>query len=157
MKRNNLAIIGIGNEIMGDDGIGPAILRTLSRESLPEEIDLIDGGTGGMSLLHTMKDYDRVVFIDSGDFGGIPGEIKVFTPDVAHSVKKMRRYSLHEADLMEIIRLSQRVGEAPEIIIVIIIQPKKIEMNTSLSPELAAAVHRGAKEVISQMKKIMVE
>jgi len=157
MKKKNLAVIAVGNELMGDDGIGPAILNALSGESLPEGVDLIDGGTGGMSLLHVIKDYNRVIFIDSGDFGGVPGEIRVFTPKDVHSIKKMCRYSLHEVDLAEIIHISQKIGEAPGIMVIVAVQPRRIEINTSLSPEIIDAVPQAVKEVISQIKRIRVE
>jgi len=157
MKKKNLAVIAVGNELMGDDGIGPAILNALFREPLPEGVDLIDGGTGGMSLLHIMKDYNRVIFIDSGDFGGAPGEIRVFTPRDVHSIKKMRRYSLHESDLIEIIHISQKIGEAPEIITIVVVQSGKIGINTSLSSEVINAVPRAVREVISQIKRMKVE
>ncbi|MEA1994092.1 MAG: hydrogenase maturation protease [Euryarchaeota archaeon] len=140
MKKKNLAIIAIGNELMGDDGIGPAVLHALSEHSLPEDVDLIDGGTGGFSILHIIKDYDRVLLIDSGDFGGSPGELKIFGPKEANSVKKVQRYSLHDADLMEIIRVSEKLGECPEEIHIMAVQPKKVEMGRSLSPQVEKAV-----------------
>jgi len=153
MKKNNLAVIAIGNELMGDDGVGPVILKILSEKDIPESVDLIDGGTGGISLLHIVKNYGKVIFIDCADFGGAPGEIRVFTPLEINSVKEMRRYSLHEVDLMEVIRLSQKIGEAPEHILLIAVQPKRVNMNMRLSLEVATAIPQAVKEVISQIKK----
>lgn len=140
MKKKNLAIIAIGNELMGDDGVGPAVLHLLSENRLPEDVELIDGGTGGFSVLHIIKDYDRVILIDSGDFGGAPGELKVFGPKDVNSVKNVQRYSLHDADLMEVIRVSEELGECPKEIHIIAVQPKKVEMGRSLSPQVAKTV-----------------
>jgi hydrogenase maturation protease len=150
-----VAVIAIGNELMSDDGVGPCVLKRLSAESLPESVDLIDGGTGGISLLHIIKDYAKVIFIDCADFGGVPGEVKVFSPENVHSLKTVR-YSLHEADLMEVIRLSKKIREAPETLVIIAIQPKRIEIGLSLSEEITAAVPQILREVISQTKKMIL-
>jgi hydrogenase maturation protease len=128
------AVIAVGNELMSDDGVGPCVLKTLSAESLPESFDLIDGGTGGMSLLHIIKDYNQVIFIDCADFGGVPGAVKVFSPEEVHSLKTVR-YSLHEADLREVIQLSKKIQKVPETMVIIAIQPKRIEIGLPLSEE----------------------
>lgn len=151
-KRKDIGVIAVGNELMGDDGIGPAVLDALKREQLPRSVDLIHGGTGGVSLLHLMKDYSTVIFIDSAEFGGDPGKIKVFTPSDVASTKEVTGLSLHETDLIKVIRLSQELGEAPETIVIVAVQPKQITMKDSLSPEVASAVPCAVRKVLSQIE-----
>jgi hydrogenase maturation protease len=152
MKKKT-AVIAIGNELMGDDGVGPAVLCALEGH-VPEGVECIDGGIGGFSLLHSIKEYDRVIFIDSGDFGGVPGEIKVFAPEEALSKKEMQRYSLHEADLLEILNISKKLGEAPEIIRVVTVQPKTITMGAPLSLSVRDAIPYVVKRIIEEIEKM---
>ncbi|MBU7013898.1 MAG: hydrogenase maturation protease [Theionarchaea archaeon] len=148
-----IAVIALGNELMGDDGAGPAVLKALQRESLPPGVDVIDGGTGGMALLHVIKDYAHVIFIDCVDFGGIPGEVRVFLPEEVRSLRGIE-YSLHQLDLMEVITLSQRIGEAPEIMQIIAVQPEKIEPATTVSERVSAAIPLVVEEILREISKI---
>ena len=151
MKKKRIAVIAIGNELMGDDGIAGAVLNALSKEKTSQNVDLVDGGTGGISLIHMIRKYKKVIFIDSGDFGGNPGEIKIFTHEEAVSTKETMRYSLHEGDLLKLIHLSKEIGEAPESVKIVAIQPKKIELNTTLSPELINAIP----EIVRDIKSLL--
>jgi len=71
-----MAVIGIGNPLMRDDGAGLSVIDLLSRE--PKNVAIVDAGTGGMMLLHILPDLDVAVIVDAVDFGGKPGEIRTF-------------------------------------------------------------------------------
>ena len=76
------AVIGVGNDLMGDDSIGPHVVRALMKKrTLPPDIELIDEGRGGMRLVHHMKEMDRILLIDAADVGEAPGDFKVFRPE----------------------------------------------------------------------------
>jgi len=129
-----IAIIGIGNPMMSDDGIGPRLIAEL--EGSVPGVDLIDMGTGGMQLVHVLAGYDSVLIIDSADMGLSPGESRVLSPDDVVSFKETRAYSLHDWDLMRSIEISRELGEAPEHILILAIQPGCLEMREGLSPEV---------------------
>ncbi|MBU7032574.1 MAG: hydrogenase maturation protease [Theionarchaea archaeon] len=143
-----LAIITVGNEYMGDDGAGPAVFKALSAFSLPDHVELIDGGTGGMTILHIIRKYESVILVDCADFGGIPGDIILFSPENVLSMKSLT-YSLHDMDLMKIIDISRTLGEAPSTILIVAIQPNHITFNSALSPEVAAAIPRAVQHILS--------
>ena len=109
------AIIGIGNPLMGDDGAGIATLDLLKerKADLPADLDYIEMGTGGINLVHVLADYDKVVILDAGQFGGAPGEVRKFQPEDVHSIKT-QGYSLHDWDLFTSLEISKRMGELPE-------------------------------------------
>ncbi|MCK5038275.1 MAG: hydrogenase maturation protease [Thermoplasmata archaeon] len=117
------AIIGIGNPLMGDDGAGIAVLNKLKgrKSELPEDIDYVEMGTGGINLVHVIADYDRVVIIDAAQFGGQPAEVRKFRPDEVQTLKT-QGYSLHDWDLFTSLDISKRMGELPEEIWVISVQ-----------------------------------
>ena len=72
MKTPRTRVIGLGSPIMGDDGFGLAVLARLEeRWELPEDVELVDGGTWGMTLLPTIEDSDHVLFIDAINTGAV--------------------------------------------------------------------------------------
>ena len=71
-------VIGLGSPIMGDDGFGLAVLARLGeRWRIPEDVELVDGGTWGMTLLPTIEDSDHVLFVDAINTGSAPGTVTV--------------------------------------------------------------------------------
>lgn len=152
----NTAVIGLGNRLISDEGIGVHLVRILKErqpaglceEQFPE-VDFIDAGTGGMSILHIIAGRDKVVFIDSAKMGHSPGTIKRFLPAQAESVKKMTHLSLHETDLLQIIEMSKRLGQRPEQIVIFGIEPEKVEPGEKLSNTLS----RNISEYIALISK----
>ena len=122
-----VGVIGVGNSLMADDGIGLLVLdRLKERYGGRDDIEFIPLATGGMDLLHVLPGLDIAVIIDAGDFGGKPGDHQVFSPEEVVSVKPIRGYSLHELDIMRVLKLSKEMGEAPDEIYLMAIQPEKV-------------------------------
>lgn len=141
------AVIGIGNPMMSDDGIGPRVVSEF--EDPVRGVDLIDMGTGGMQLVHVLAVYDSVVIVDSAEMGLSHGEFRLFSPDEVVSLKKTRAYSLHDWDLLRSIEISRELGEAPQSIRILAVQPASVDMGHGLSPE----VERGIPRYVEELKR----
>jgi hydrogenase maturation protease len=133
-----LLIVGLGNVLLGDDGLGVAAVERLKQDfDLPEGVSAIDGGTLGLSLLPLLQSARRVILVDAIAADAKPGSlVRLEGDDVAHAAA--HRLSPHQvgvADLLDGLRL---LGGMPEEIILLGIVPEKIE----LSLESSAAVHR---------------
>lgn len=144
---SRVAVIGIGNPVMGDDGIGPRLVSEL--EESVSGVDLIDMGTGGMQLVHVLAQYGTVVIIDSADMGLRPGDSKLFSPEEVVSLKETRSYSLHDWDIIRSIEISRELEEVPERILILAVQPASLEMGERLSPEVEQGIPRYVAEVMS--------
>ncbi|PLY04908.1 MAG: hypothetical protein C0624_05115, partial [Desulfuromonas sp.] len=68
-------IIGVGNPLCGDDGVGVALVERLRAADLPHGVELLDGGLGGLSLIDYFADVEQVILVDAVDFGAAAGEI----------------------------------------------------------------------------------
>ncbi|TFH35243.1 MAG: hydrogenase maturation protease [Dehalococcoidia bacterium] len=147
-----MAIIGIGNPMMADDGIGPRLISEL--EGLDPCVDLIDMGTGGMQLVHVLAAYDSVIIVDSADMGLSPGESRVFSPGEVVSLKVTRAYSLHDWDLMRSIEISRELGEAPERILILAVQPGSLDMREGLSPEVERGIPAYIEEIGESLRTL---
>jgi len=141
MPRPPIAIIGVGNYLMCDEGVGIHAVSALRELDWPEDVEIIDGGTPGVALLHLIEGRELAIIIDCADFGGNPGEIKTFDPD------KLQRddhaeISLHATDLLSALALARTTGNYPKKIVIVGIQPKEIKMGTKLSEQGRDAIEK---------------
>lgn len=134
-------VIGLGNPLMADEGIGTLLVDELSKLAaagkLPSDnIEYYDGGCGGMYLLHVIAERKKAILIDCCIMGTKPATIRRFTPDDVNSIKKMTHLSLHEVDILKVIELAEQIGQCPDQIVIFGIEPVVIEQRMNLSPEL---------------------
>ncbi|MFA5783537.1 MAG: hydrogenase maturation protease [Phycisphaerae bacterium] len=136
--KNEIAVVGLGNTIMADEGIGCVIAEVLSKgQAKYPGVEFIEAGCGGINLLHIMAERKKVIIIDCAIMGTEPGKIKRFTPEQAQSVKKLAHFSLHEVDVMKVIEMARRLNQCPEEIIIFGIEPQKVEHGRELSDVLS--------------------
>ncbi len=126
---------------MGDDAIGPLLLQNLQSSKLfDDRVSFFDGGTGGMALVHDLAKLDTALIVDAGDFGGNPGEFRIFSPDQLISVKTLSGFSVHEWDLIKSIEISRIMEELPESLYIMVIQPQIIACQSNLSKILVSQI-----------------
>jgi len=135
-------VMGIGNILRGDDGIGAAVIDALQGDALPEHIDLLDAGTPGFELVLIMQDYDYVVVVDAADMGYEPGEWRMFTPDEVklQAGDLYLRGTLHYAGLAEALNLGEALGTLTAKIDIIGVQPATIDWQQGLSDPVAMTI-----------------
>ena len=139
-------VIGLGNPLMADEGVGIVLIEELAKQAaagtLPsEDVEYHDGGTGGMYLLHSIAERQKVILIDCCLMGTEPGTLKRFTPDDVNSVKQMAHLSLHEVDILNVIKMAKQIGQCPDEIVIFGIEPVKIEPQMHLNDTLGAKIH----------------
>ena len=123
---------------MADEGIGVTLIEELGKLAaagkLPSEnVEYLDGGCGGMYLLHSIAERSKVILIDCCLMGTEPGTIRRFTPDDVNSVKQMAHLSLHEVDILKVIELAKQIGQCPDEIVIFGIEPVKIQPQMHLN------------------------
>jgi hydrogenase maturation protease len=146
-------VLGLGNPLMADEGIGVCLVTRLSRFCAEyPDVDFIDAGTGGLAVLHHIRDRRKVIFIDCAYMGEAPGTILRFTPEDVCSDKVLARQSLHEGDLLRIIDLSRQLGEAPNEIVIFGIQPERIEPALGLSVAIKNRIDEYLAALLKELK-----
>lgn len=112
----SVAVLGIGNTLMGDDGAGvAAAFRLRSAGGLPSRVEVVLGETAGMALLRYFCDCDAVVFLDAIDAGTTPGSIFRFGPDEA-GMTETRSNNIHGMGLPHLLASARLLGHDPEIV-----------------------------------------
>lgn len=137
-RTTRTVVLGLGNMLMADDGVGLAALARLREEwCLPHDVELVDGGTWGMNLLHVVEGADRLLIFDAISQGRAPGSlIRLEGNDIPRFL--MQKVSPHQIDLREVLALADLRGMLPRHLIALGIEPARVEMSTELSPAVEA-------------------
>ena len=153
---NSIVVVGIGNISKTDEGIGVRILRELCKFTgeFPS-IDFVDLGSGGMGLLHTIARRTKAVIIDCAFMGKPPGTLSRFTPEQVATQKLTAGLSLHEGDVLSIIALSRKLGEAPGEIVIFGIEPYSIDPGENLSISLEKNLGRYVSQIKEELRKTL--
>ena len=149
MAKNRILILGIGNLILKDEGIGVHVVRALEEKGLPPEVDVIDGGTATMDLLSVICESERIIVIDALKAGGEPGTIYRCLPeDIMDAVD--RPLSLHQVGLLDVLGMARQLGGRAYVVI-IGVEPKEISWGMELTAELEATVPKVIKAVFKEL------
>jgi hydrogenase maturation protease len=131
-------VLGLGNMLMADDGMGLAALARLREEwCVPRHVELVDGGTWGMNLLHVVEGADRVLIFDAITNGQEPGSlIRLEGDEIPRFLSQ--KVSPHQVDLRDVLALAELRGLLPTRIVALGIEPARVEMSTELTPVVEA-------------------
>lgn len=144
-------VIGLGNPLMTDDGIGLAALgRLRDRWEFPPGVCLVDGGTWGMSLLPEVEDAGRLLLLDAIDVGVPPGRVVRLERDEL-PLFLSQKLSPHQVGLRDVLAVAELRGTLPAETVAMGLQPAVVELSTSLSPEVQAGVERLARRAVEQL------
>jgi hydrogenase maturation protease len=136
--KKDVVVIGLGNVLLSDEGIGVHLIRKLSehQDKFPS-VEFIDAGTAGMKLLHLIANRKKAVIIDCVKMGAKPGTIRRFTSDDVQSIKKLSHFSLHEVDILQVINLSKQLDECPGEVVFFGIEPESLGPGQNLTKTLS--------------------
>ena len=144
-------VIGLGNPLMGDDGLGLAALARLQELwNVAPDVDLVDGGTWGMNLLPVIEDAGRVLLIDAIDVGAVPGT-EVVLPRHRLPRYLAMKISPHQVDLRDVLGLAELRGTLPASTTAVGLQPERVEMTT----ELSAAVCSRLDDLVAAVVRVL--
>jgi hydrogenase maturation protease len=144
-------VIGLGNPLMGDDGLGIAALeRVQELWEVPADVELVDGGTWGLNLLPVIEDAERVLLIDAITIGAQPGT-QVVIPRARLPRYLATKISPHEVDLRDVLALAELRGTLPEETIAFGLEPDQVVLKTGLSEVLQSRLGDLVDAVIRQL------
>lgn len=143
-------IIGCGNLLLKDEGIGVHLIEYLRHVDLPADVELVDAACGGFDIMPHLDNVNKAVIVDAMQAGGKIGQIYKFGLD-DFSTDTPPNISLHDISLKDVLLLSQKLAPLPEITI-FGIEPKEMEWGMELTPELKKVLPRLAELVIKEIK-----
>lgn len=151
--KNKVLILGIGNTLMGDEGIGVHAVNSLEKTALPDGVELLDGGTGSFLLLEPMQSAEKVVLIDATIDGAKPGTIRRLCPK--YSKDYPRTLTAHDIGLKDLIDAFYLMGDTPDVTLFAVSIEDLQDLTTEMSPELDLAIPQVAKMVLEEIRLVI--
>jgi len=138
-------VLGVGNVLLGDEGVGVHAVRQLAEEAWPPNVSLLDGGTGGFHLLSLFSDHQRIVLVDATLDSEPPGTVRLLRPRFASEYP--RTLSAHDIGLRDLVESAALLGLSPEVVLVVVSVAEIGEIGLELSPPVAGALPKVARLV----------
>jgi hydrogenase maturation protease len=145
----SVLVLGIGNLLLGDEGIGVHAVRRLQEESLPPHVAVVDGGTGGFHLLEYFGTYPTIILIDAASDGKAPGTVSLCRPRYATDFP--RSLTAHDIGLRDMIEAATLLGPMPDTYLVTVSIGGPPLMGTGLT----LPVEQSLPEVISLVRSLL--
>jgi len=146
-------IIGLGNILLKDEGVGVKCVEYLKGKPLDEDVKLVDGATLGFDLLEEIEGFEKVVIVDAVDMGKEPGFVASFRAEEVLSLPGSKKFSLHEIGLAEVLQVGSQIGYDFSRATIVGIQPREILRGENLSPEVEARLPDLADKVLEEIGK----
>lgn len=152
-----IGVLSVGNVLMGDDGIGPFVLKILeSRYEFPANVILHDLGTPGLGITSFFADYDAVILIDAVSAKGLPGDVRLYRKDQLVRVPIPQRVSPHDPALVEALLFAELSGTCPGEVLLVGIVPAVTELGCRISPPVRAAVVPAISAILAELTRLGV-
>jgi hydrogenase maturation protease len=137
--KTKVLILGIGNVLMGDEGVGVHVVNAVEPSALPPGVECLDGGTGSFLLLEPMQSAEKVILIDATIDGEAAGTVRRLRPK--YSADYPRTLTAHDIGLKDLLDAFYLMGkEAPDVTLYAVSIEDMSEMRIGLSPELSGKV-----------------
>lgn len=154
-ETRRIGVLGIGNVLMGDDGVGPYTVKQLeARYEFPEQVELQDVGTPGLGITSVFSEFDAVILIDAVNAKKSPGEVKVYRKDELVRVPVKQRISPHDPALVEALLFAELSGKCPKEVLLVGVVPETCELKCELSAAVQAGVETAIGVVLVELEQL---
>ena len=154
-ETRRIGVLGIGNVLMGDDGVGPYTVKMLeARYKFPKQVELQDVGTPGLGTTSVFSEYDAVILIDGVNAKKNPGEVKVYRKDELVLVPVKQRISPHDPALVEALLFAELSGKCPKEVLLVGVVPETCDLNCGLSAAAQVGVEKAIGAVLAELERL---
>ena len=141
-------LLGIGNTLLGDDGVGVRIVESLRGDPDMAQQTLVDGGTLSFSLLSELEDAHSMLVVDAANLGAAAGTVRVYESDAMDQfIRRAGPRSVHEVGLADVMDMARLHGCLPSRRAIVCVQPARFEWSETLSPAVEAATEHARVQI----------
>jgi hydrogenase maturation protease len=151
-------VLGVGNVLLGDDGLGPVLVRQVQGMYRGvAEVECLDGGTQGLALLGYLAGREVLVVLDAFSAGKTPGEVSVLEGSEILACGPPRSTTAHEGNAGELLAAAQLLGELPERVFLVGVEPERLRTELGLSKSVVAALPAAFGRTCAILESLLVE
>jgi hydrogenase maturation protease len=156
METEQITILGVGNYLFSDEGVGIRVIEKLEQEyQFPEHVAAVDGGVLGVHLMGIIAAADHLIVVDAVRNNGLPGSLYRLAGEEIPS-RILAKNSLHQVDLLEALTLVKVIDRSPQTVI-LGVEPADIEtMGLTLTPAVAARLDDLIAMVLAELDRLKV-
>jgi hydrogenase maturation protease len=150
-------VLGIGNTVMSDDGVGVKVVQRLQREyRFADTVELLDGGTLGLDLLPKLEGIEQLIIVDAVETGKEPGTcIRLSGEELPIALET--KVSPHQMGLKDLLSVAELMGHKPREMVLIGVQPASIDMDTELTAIVASKVDILINNVLEELNNFGIK
>jgi len=150
----NILVLGIGNVLLTDEGIGVRALKEIERRyTFPANVELLDGGTSGIELLRHIRNRDCLIIIDAMKCGQAPGTVvRVEGNDVPAAF--LTRISPHQLGLSDLLAAAMLTDELPKNLVLYGVEPESIDIGLDLTETVEASVEKLTGAIVDELRSL---
>ncbi len=159
-NRAPFLVLGLGNTLLGDDGLGPALIEQLLQEQKEERwrgrIEFLDGGTQGLALLGHLSDREAIIIVDAVVMGAPPGTTRILQESEVFQMDVHRANTSHEGNARELLAVAKVLDELPDRVFVVGVEPQNIATGCGLSETARKALPIAAnrvREILTELSR----
>ena len=145
-------MLGLGNVIMGDEGVGVHVARELEKQELPAGVECMDGGTGGFVLLESLQNADRIILIDAAADDKPVGSVTRTTPRFARDYPQT--LTAHDIGVKDLLDAFYMQGGAREVVLYAITIDPRQPISLDLSDECARAAEEAQARIVTELTAV---
>ena len=151
MASNNILILGLGNILLGDEGVGVRVIEQLLTHPLPDQIEVIDGGTAGYELINFFEGKEKVIIVDAVKTNDTPGSVYKMDLSAVQEDDTVQ-LSLHQIGLKNVFKMASMMDLNPEVTLVGIVPKDYQDYNIGLSEEVEKAIPLAIETVLKEIE-----
>jgi hydrogenase maturation protease len=153
-----VAVVGLGNVLMGDDGFGPFVVQQLlARFEFPDRVTVTDLGTPGLDLIPFIDGAAVLVVVDTVALDEPPGAVRVFRGEELRAAPRSARLSPHDPGLLEALDMLELGGEGPREVVLVGVVPQRCGVGPGLSEVARGAVDEAMAAVVEHLGSLGVK
>jgi hydrogenase maturation protease len=145
-----ILVLGVGNILLSDEGVGVWVIKKMQEVELPEDVELLDGGTAGLNLLNYIEGREKLIVIDCLMAEDKAGSVYRFRLEDLTTPAEMIT-SLHQVGIREILNILSQTSPKPETVIIGIV-PETTAVNMGLSAEVEAVIPKVIELVLKEIE-----
>jgi hydrogenase maturation protease len=143
-------VLGLGNLLMGDEGVGVHVVRALEKHTLPASVECLDGGTGGFTLLGPLESAERIILIDAAADGNPVGTVTRTTPRFSKDYPPT--LTAHDIGVKDLLDAFYIRGNKREVVLFAITIDPQQPISTDLSEMIAHAAAVAEKKILEELQ-----